>query len=206
MRRRGLSVLRSFSSDSDPLLPGLISVHVHTVPTKSGKLRLVVDLSAGVFSPNSHISRHDIQNDLVSVHHVAHNLLLFHATHGRSRAVVLQVGALASVPTSPDASCLANAGSHHRERQAACRPVQQLWRARVCHDLVRVHGTSFSVSRSSISPLRRTSHIWMTISATAIICHDDSAELVWYAPYQSDFPRKQGFLLLLSARACHHLA
>jgi hypothetical protein len=42
-----------FTSANDPLLPGMISVPVHTVPKKSGKLRLVVDHSAGDFSPTS---------------------------------------------------------------------------------------------------------------------------------------------------------
>jgi hypothetical protein len=61
----------------------MISVLVHTVPKKSGKLQLVVDHSAGDFSPNSHISRDDVHNNLNTVHHLTHNMLHFHKVHGR---------------------------------------------------------------------------------------------------------------------------
>ncbi|KAH9960229.1 hypothetical protein BGW80DRAFT_1134682, partial [Lactifluus volemus] len=63
-----------FASADEPLLPGMISVPVHTVPKKSGKLRLVVDHSAGDFSPNSHIARDDVHNDLDTVQHLGQNL------------------------------------------------------------------------------------------------------------------------------------
>ncbi|KAH9970694.1 hypothetical protein BGW80DRAFT_1327507 [Lactifluus volemus] len=73
-----------FATADDPLLPGMISVPVHTVPKKSGKLRLVVDHSAGEFSPNSHIAREDVHNALDTVQHLGQNLLHFLSLHGYS--------------------------------------------------------------------------------------------------------------------------
>ena len=55
----------------------MISVPVHTVPKMSGKLQLVVDHSAGDFSPDSHIARDDVHNDLDTVQHLGNNLLHF---------------------------------------------------------------------------------------------------------------------------------
>jgi hypothetical protein len=71
-----------FATANDPLLPGMISVPVHTVPKKSGKLHLVVDHSAGDFSPDSHIARDDVHNDLDTVQHLGQNLVHFHHLHG----------------------------------------------------------------------------------------------------------------------------
>ena len=71
-----------FATANNPLLPGMISVSVHMVPKKSGKLHLVVDHSAGDFSPNSHIARHDVHNDLDTVQHLGQNLVHFHHVHG----------------------------------------------------------------------------------------------------------------------------
>jgi hypothetical protein len=54
---------------------GMISVPVYADPRKSGKLRLVVDCSAGDFSTNSRVTRDDVHNHLDTVQLLAHNLL-----------------------------------------------------------------------------------------------------------------------------------
>ncbi|KAI0054745.1 hypothetical protein BV25DRAFT_1777474, partial [Artomyces pyxidatus] len=67
--------LERFSAPfTGPLKPGMCNVPVHVVPKKSGKLRLVVDHSAGEFSPNSHIDRDDVHVHLDTVQHLGHNL------------------------------------------------------------------------------------------------------------------------------------
>ncbi|KAI0314246.1 hypothetical protein OF83DRAFT_1029307, partial [Amylostereum chailletii] len=49
-----------FGRPGEPLLPGMCSVPVSVIPKKSGKLRLIVDHSAGEFSPNSTIDKDDV--------------------------------------------------------------------------------------------------------------------------------------------------
>ncbi|KAI0039985.1 hypothetical protein FA95DRAFT_1684034, partial [Auriscalpium vulgare] len=71
-----------FGSPGGRLFPGMCNVPVHAVPKKSGKLRLVVDHSAGEFSPNSHINHDDVHVRLDTVQHLAHNLIAVRQRHG----------------------------------------------------------------------------------------------------------------------------
>jgi hypothetical protein len=95
-----------FSSSADPLLPGMISILVHTVPKKSGKLRLVVDHSAGDFSPNSHIVRDDVHNDLDTILHLGHNLLHLRHSFGTVPVWLLQMQQLWRKGIHDDLVCL----------------------------------------------------------------------------------------------------
>jgi hypothetical protein len=169
----------------------MISVPVHTVPKKSGKLRLVVDHSAGVFSPNSHISRDDVHNDLDTVHHLAHNLLLFRATYGHSPRWLFK----------SDVS------------QAYRRlPMHPAWQMR---QVVTVNGER-RVDRCNNFGGRASAMIWCAfmslvlwiaifrLSIEALLAymddnfgHDDSSALVLYEPYNTLFPPKQVLLLRL---------
>jgi hypothetical protein len=64
------AVLPTLLHGDGHLLPGMISVLVHTVPKKSGELRPIVNRSAGELSPNSHIACEDVHNDLDTVRHL----------------------------------------------------------------------------------------------------------------------------------------
>ncbi|KAF8223453.1 hypothetical protein L208DRAFT_1062999, partial [Tricholoma matsutake] len=69
-------VLRCFSQPFDTLLPGMTIVPLWVVPKlHSDKLRLVVDQSAGDFSPNSFISQEDAQVHLDSLHVLGSTLI-----------------------------------------------------------------------------------------------------------------------------------
>ncbi|KAI0054893.1 hypothetical protein BV25DRAFT_1768143, partial [Artomyces pyxidatus] len=66
---------KPFGSPGDPLLPGMTNVPVHVVPKPhSTKRRLIVDHSAGEFSPNSIISRDRVHVHLDTVQHLGRNL------------------------------------------------------------------------------------------------------------------------------------
>jgi hypothetical protein len=169
----------------------MISVPVHTVPKKSGKLRLVVDHSAGDFSPNSHISRDHVHNDLDTVHHLAHNLLHFQAVHGRAPRWLFK----------SDVS--------QAYRQLPMHPAWQMRQVITTNGERRVDRCNNFGGRASamLWCAFMSLVLWIAITRFAIAAllaymddnygHDDSPDLVRYEPYGADFPRKQALLLRL---------
>jgi hypothetical protein len=178
-----------FAHSSDPLLPGMISVPVHTVPKKSGKLCLVVDHSAGDFSPNSHIARDDVHNDLDTVQHLGQNLVHFCLLHGHPPSWLFK----------SDVS------------QAYRRlPMHPVWQIR---QVVTVDGLR-RVDRCNNFGGRASAMIWCSfmslvlwianfrLSIFPLLAYmddtfgfDDSSELAPYSPYDCSFPPSQVRLL-----------
>ncbi|KAI0037986.1 DNA/RNA polymerase, partial [Auriscalpium vulgare] len=174
-----------FGSPGSPLLPGMCNVPVHAVPKKSGKLRLVVDHSAGEFSPNSHIDRDDVHVRLDTVQHLAHNLIAVRQRHG-------------SIPIWLWKSDV---------QQAYRRiPMHPLWQLR---QIVTVNGVR-RVDRCNNFGGRASAKLWcafmslvlwigvnvMLIEALLAYIDDSysfdlSAHLMYYAPYDDWYPASQ---------------
>jgi hypothetical protein len=184
--------LGRFSEAFTPLLPGMTTVPLWVVPKPhSDKLRMVVDQSAGNFSPNSYISSDDARVHLDTLHVLCATLLNVRARYGDIPLVLFKT----------DVS------------QAYRRlPMHFLWQL---HQVVTIDG-KHHVDNNNDFGNRGAGRIWVTFFGLVLwiavfIKHildlfayvDDSFSwdfannLTYYPPYHKYLPDKQTKLLLL---------
>jgi hypothetical protein len=193
--------LGRFSEAFDALLPGMTSVPLWVVPKPhSDNLRLVVDQSAGPFSPNSYIPRDKGCVHLDTLHQLGTALLNARRTHGPDTQLILW---------KSDVS------------QAYRRlPVHFLWQL---HQVISIDGR-FHVDRNNDFGNRAAGRIWysffcLVLWIAVFVNHivdiftyvDDSfswdlaCNTTFYAPYGKRLPSKQAkFLSLLDKVGVPH--
>ncbi|VDC07992.1 unnamed protein product [Peniophora sp. CBMAI 1063] len=183
--------LDRFSAPFKELLPGMINVPVHVVPKQSGKLRLVVDHSAGDDSPNSFIPKHDVHVKLDTVRDLMHNLLVHRRRSGNKPVWIFK----------SDVS--------QAYRRMPIHPLAQL------RQIVTIDGER-SVDRCNNFGGRGSGTVfcsfmalvvWIAVNVYKIegllayiddcFGFDDSEELEYYEPYDTRYPPKQVALLRL---------
>jgi hypothetical protein len=186
--------LERFSASFGPdLLPGMFAVPLGVVPKPhSTKLRMVVDHSVELFSPNSMIPRDRVAVPLNNLHHLGHTLLAARSRFGLSTHLIIFK------------SDVLQAYRH--------LPMHPLWQI---HQVVTIDGQRH-VDRCNNFGNRAAGGIWGTFIGLVIwiaifIKHlhdlfayvDDvfswefESNVMWYAPYRRFFPMKQAQLLLL---------
>lgn len=183
--------LGRFSPRFKELLAGMINVPVHVVPKASGKLRLVVDHSAGESSPNSFIPKHDVHVRLDTVQHLIRNLLVHRRRNGNKPVWLFK----------SDVS--------QAYRRMPIHPLAQL------RQIVTIDGDR-SVDRCNNFGGRGSGTVFCSFMALVVwiainVCgidgllayiddcfgFDDSEELELYEPYHAYYPPKQAALLRL---------
>jgi len=180
-------VSESFGTD---LYPGMYSVPMHTVPKSNDKLRLVVDHTAGLYSPNSMIDHDAIKGTkLDGLHSLGASLLQFRRQHPNVELVLFK----------SDVS------------QAFRRlPMHPLWQVK---QILMVDGQRY-VDRNNNFGGRGSPKVWISFMSLVawIAIHrflidalktymDDSfsyeiaGQELYYRPYDCSFPAKQTRLL-----------
>ncbi|SJL14225.1 uncharacterized protein ARMOST_17681 [Armillaria ostoyae] len=186
--------LRRFSQSFGPdLLPGMHSVPVGVVhKPHSAKLRLIVDHSAGDFSPNSMIPKHEGHVHLDTLRDLGRALIRARRTYGRDVKLVLFKSDISQA-----------------YRQL---PMHVLWQIR---QTVAIDGQRH-VDRCNNFGNRGAGRIWGTFFGlvlwiaifikmlTDIFCYVDDSfswefadKKTWYSPYHKLLPTKQALLLKL---------
>ena len=184
--------LRRFSVAFDTLQPGMTTIPVWVVPKPhSDKLRLVVDHSAGDFSPNSYISSDEAGVHLDTLHVLGKALLKVKREHGDVPLVLFKT----------DVS------------QAYRRlPVHPLWQLR---QVVTICGRHHVDNNNNFGN-RGAGRLWVTFFGLvlwiAVVVKlildlfsyvDDAfswefaSNITYYAPYNKFLPTKQAHLLML---------
>lgn len=182
---------KPFARASDPLLPGMCEIPVHAVPKPdSDDHRMVVDQSAGDDSPNSMIPRDAVHWRCDNVQDLGRNIL-----------------SLRRVNRSP--CWLFKADVSEAYRRLAMHPLWQIKQIVTVNGIRRVDrcnnfgnrgaGYLFCVFMSLV--LWVAVNVWDLDGLLAYVDdnfgHDETEELVLYAPYNTSYPSKQVRLLQL---------
>jgi hypothetical protein len=193
--------LGRFSAAFGTLQPGMTCVPLWVVPKpRSDKLRLVVDHSAGSFSPNSYIPHNEGHAHLDTLHQLGTALLQARQRHGRNTQLTL---------FKSDVS------------QAYRRlPVHFLWQL---HQIVCIDNY-FHVDRNNDFGNRAAGRVWFTFFSLVLwiavfvrripelftyvddtFSWDLASSTTFYAPYNKCLPTKQArFLSLLDDLSIPH--